>query len=183
MRGWPRIHSLSAHHSCLWRGAHAGMASDTVEKSSSILLAISSLMDALVANNRGAKPRAGRDQKVATTKVCPARLRAIGGHFRHCTTIASHFSSVLSIIRLNTRTRASSMSAVPGVVARMSRRRRDWSYGVLAHSSFRGRDEDLVEDENGRTMRVRRGLRLSVTLRRMKDGGDVQSQRASPLRT
>jgi alkylated DNA repair dioxygenase AlkB len=43
----------------------------------------------------------------------------------------------------------------------------DWTHEIPY------RDEDLVEDENGRTMRVRRGLRLSVTLRRMKDGGDV----------
>ncbi|GAA5885051.1 hypothetical protein JCM3774_003459 [Rhodotorula dairenensis] len=43
----------------------------------------------------------------------------------------------------------------------------EWTHGIPY------RDEDLVEDENGRPTRVRRGLRLSVTLRRMKDGGHV----------
>lgn len=146
------VHDAPSSLSIRWQ-------SHTVEKSSSILLAISSLMDALVANNRGAKPRAGRDQKVATTKVSICKSSWTEGvkpddaqDTAEVTCDRSAMSKVASdrsepsgtakhVLRRGgaCRTRASSMSAVPGVVARMSRRRRDWSYGVLAHSSFRGR--------------------------------------------
>ena len=70
-----------------------------------------------------------------------------------------------------TRTTATTAYAVrlrPGDVYVLTGEVRwDWTHEIPY------RDEDLVEDENGRTMRVRRGLRFSVTLRRMKDGGDV----------
>lgn len=70
-----------------------------------------------------------------------------------------------------TRTMEATAYAVrlrPGDVYVLSGEARwDWTHEIPY------RDEDLVEDENGRTMRVRRGLRFSVTLRRMKDGGDV----------
>lgn len=70
-----------------------------------------------------------------------------------------------------TRTTATTAYAVrlrPGDVYVLTGEARwDWTHEIPY------RDEDLVEDENGRTMRVRRGLRFSVTLRRMKDGGDV----------
>ncbi|BGO89060.1 hypothetical protein NBRC10512_003444 [Rhodotorula toruloides] len=42
----------------------------------------------------------------------------------------------------------------------------EWLHGIPA------REEDLVEDESGRPMRVRRGVRMSVTLRRMLEGAE-----------
>lgn len=70
-----------------------------------------------------------------------------------------------------TQTTAATAYAVrlrPGDVYVLSGEARwDWTHEIPYQ------DEDLVEDENGRTTRVRRGLRFSVTLRRIKDGGDV----------
>ncbi|BGP29542.1 hypothetical protein JCM10296v2_001281 [Rhodotorula toruloides] len=42
----------------------------------------------------------------------------------------------------------------------------EWMHGIPY------REEDLVEDESGRSMRVRRGVRMSVTLRRMLEGAE-----------
>ncbi|GAA6000723.1 hypothetical protein JCM10207_004625 [Rhodosporidiobolus poonsookiae] len=43
----------------------------------------------------------------------------------------------------------------------------DWTHGIAY------REEDLVEDEQGHPMRVRRGVRMSITLRRMKEGAEL----------
>ncbi|GAA6004104.1 ATP-binding cassette family ATPase ARB1 [Rhodotorula paludigena] len=43
----------------------------------------------------------------------------------------------------------------------------DWTHGIEY------RHEDIVADEKGQPMRVVRGTRMSVTLRRMKDGAEV----------
>ncbi|POY70840.1 hypothetical protein BMF94_6253 [Rhodotorula taiwanensis] len=45
-----------------------------------------------------------------------------------------------------------------------------WSHGIPY------RTEDLVQDETGGPVRVLRGVRMSVTLRRMKQGADVIGQ-------
>ncbi|GAA5979296.1 hypothetical protein JCM10908_002870 [Rhodotorula pacifica] len=50
----------------------------------------------------------------------------------------------------------------------------NWTHGIPY------REEDLVEDEKGRPMRVRRGLRFSVTLRRMKEGAQVVGLAETP---
>ncbi|GAA5912879.1 hypothetical protein JCM6882_009504 [Rhodosporidiobolus microsporus] len=43
----------------------------------------------------------------------------------------------------------------------------DWTHGIAY------REEDWVEDEEGQPMKVRRGVRISITLRRMKEGAEM----------
>jgi alkylated DNA repair dioxygenase AlkB len=42
-----------------------------------------------------------------------------------------------------------------------------WSHGIAY------REEDWVEDEEGQPMQIRRGIRMSITLRRMREGADL----------
>lgn len=68
-------------------------------------------------------------------------------------------------------TRGTELYAVllrPGDVYVLSGEARwEWKHGIAA------REEDWVEGEEGELVRLRRRLRMSVTLRRMKEGADV----------
>ncbi|GAA5862585.1 hypothetical protein JCM8547_002115 [Rhodosporidiobolus lusitaniae] len=60
-----------------------------------------------------------------------------------------------------------SLRLKPGDVYVLSGEARwDWAHGIAY------REEDWVEDEEGRAMLVRRGIRMSITLRRMKEGAE-----------